>query len=145
MIPLISHPIIVLNVANTAGRFGRPYNLGICAALGGLQRHAQVKELQAGSEIAVCTPGRWIDLLKVKGGTNCQRVTYLVLDEADRMFDMGFGHQVCLSSGFFPPFVFVCWLVSIVYFERSLEDMKSNKEGGKNDLNMRKGMEGKGI
>lgn len=59
-----------------------------------MQRHAQIKELQAGSEIAICTPGRWIDLLKAKGGTNCQRITYLVLDEADRMFDMGFGNQV---------------------------------------------------
>lgn len=36
------------------------------------------------------TPGRVIDLIKCKA-TNLKRVTYLVLDEADRMFDMGFG------------------------------------------------------
>ncbi len=35
-------------------------------------------------------PGRMIDLVKIKA-TNLQRVTFLVLDEADRMFDMGFG------------------------------------------------------
>lgn len=43
-----------------------------------------------GAEIVVGTPGRVIDLIKCKA-TNLQRVTYLVLDEADRMFDMGFG------------------------------------------------------
>jgi hypothetical protein len=41
----------------------------------------------------VATPGRLIDLLKVKA-TNMSRVTFLVLDEADRMFDMGFEPQV---------------------------------------------------
>ena len=41
-------------------------------------------------------PGRMIDMLAANGGrvTNCRRVTYLVLDEADRMFDMGFEPQV---------------------------------------------------
>jgi hypothetical protein len=41
----------------------------------------------------VCTPGRMIDLVKMKACT-CRRVTYLVFDEADRMFDMGFEPQV---------------------------------------------------
>jgi hypothetical protein len=45
------------------------------------------------SQIAVCTPGRMIDLLKMKACT-CMRTTYLVFDEADRMFDMGFEPQV---------------------------------------------------
>ncbi len=44
----------------------------------------------------MCTPGRMIDLLATSGGkiTNLRRVTYLVLDEADRMFDMGFEPQI---------------------------------------------------
>ena len=44
----------------------------------------------------VCTPGRMIDVLCTSGGkiTNLRRVTYLVLDEADRMFDMGFEPQI---------------------------------------------------
>lgn len=46
--------------------------------------------LGGGAEIIVGTPGRIIDLIKCKA-TNLKRVTYLVLDEADRMFDMGFG------------------------------------------------------
>ncbi len=41
----------------------------------------------------VATPGRLIDLVRAKA-TNLQRVTYLVFDEADRMFDMGFETQV---------------------------------------------------
>ena len=46
-----------------------------------------------GSQVAVCTPGRMIDLIKMKACTY-KRVTYLVFDEADRMFDMGFEPQV---------------------------------------------------
>lgn len=41
----------------------------------------------------MCTPGRMIDLIKMKACT-CKQVTYLVFDEADRMFDMGFEPQV---------------------------------------------------
>ena len=52
--------------------------------------------MKKGAEIIVCTPGRMIDLLTANSGrvTNLKRVTYLVLDEADRMFDMGFEPQV---------------------------------------------------
>uniref|UniRef100_A0A0B7ALJ4 RNA helicase n=1 Tax=Arion vulgaris TaxID=1028688 RepID=A0A0B7ALJ4_9EUPU len=53
----------------------------------------QSKACQEGAEIIVATPGRLIDLVKKKV-TNLQRVTYLVFDEADRMFDMGFEPQV---------------------------------------------------
>jgi hypothetical protein len=49
----------------------------------------QFKMLKSGCEIVVCTPGRLIDLIKMKA-TNMRRVTFLVLDEADRMFDMGY-------------------------------------------------------
>lgn len=45
----------------------------------------------------VCTPGRLIDLIKMKGCT-LRRTTFLVFDEADRMFDMGFEPQVLHSS-----------------------------------------------
>ncbi|GAX78091.1 hypothetical protein CEUSTIGMA_g5533.t1 [Chlamydomonas eustigma] len=76
-----------------ARTFAKPYNFRVSAAFGGLSKYEQVKGLKLGCEIAVCTPGRIIDLIKMKACT-LMRVTYLVFDEADRMFDMGFEPQV---------------------------------------------------
>ncbi|MES1918680.1 hypothetical protein MHBO_000610 [Bonamia ostreae] len=56
---------------------------------GGVPKHSQEKQLSRGVEIIVATPGRLLDFLQSKV-TNLKRVTYLVLDEADRMLDMGF-------------------------------------------------------
>ena len=78
----------------------KPYlkalNLRAVCAYGGAPIKDQIAELKRGAEIVVCTPGRWIDLLAANSGrvTNLRRVTYIVLDEADRMFDMGFEPQI---------------------------------------------------
>lgn len=53
----------------------------------------QVRDLTNGVEICIATPGRLIDMLDSRV-TNLRRVTYLVLDEADRMLDMGFEPQI---------------------------------------------------
>lgn len=55
---------------------------------GGASRGPQARDLQRGCEIVIATPGRLIDFLE-SGQTNLKRCTYLVLDEADRMLDMG--------------------------------------------------------
>ncbi|XP_056309613.1 ATP-dependent RNA helicase DDX42 [Danio aesculapii] len=74
-------------------RFGKAYGLRSVAVYGGGSMWEQAKALQEGAEIVVCTPGRLIDHVKKKA-TSLQRVTFLVFDEADRMFDMGFEYQV---------------------------------------------------
>nr|XP_032517379.1 ATP-dependent RNA helicase DDX42 [Danaus plexippus plexippus] len=76
-----------------AKKFGKVYNIRCVCCYGGGSKWEQSKALEGGAEIVVGTPGRVIDLVKCKA-TNLQRVTYLVLDEADRMFDMGFEPQV---------------------------------------------------
>ena len=60
---------------------------------GGGSRWEQAKDLKEGAEIVVATPGRLIDLIKDKA-CPMHRVSFLVLDEADRMFNEGFEPQV---------------------------------------------------
>ncbi|OTA64530.1 P-loop containing nucleoside triphosphate hydrolase protein [Hypoxylon sp. EC38] len=76
--------------------FLKSMNLRAVCAYGGAPIKDHIAELKRGAEIVVCTPGRMIDLLAANQGrvTNLKRVTYVVLDEADRMFDMGFEPQV---------------------------------------------------
>lgn len=76
--------------------FLKVLGLRAVCAYGGSPIKDQIADLKRGAEIIVCTPGRMIDLLCANSGrvTNLRRVTYMVLDEADRMFDMGFEPQV---------------------------------------------------
>ncbi|XP_049291279.1 ATP-dependent RNA helicase DDX42 [Anopheles funestus] len=82
-----------LQIYSEAKKFGKVYNISICCCYGGGSKWEQSKALEQGAEIVVATPGRMIDMVKIKA-TNLQRVTYLVLDEADKMFNMGFEPQV---------------------------------------------------
>lgn len=77
-------------------QFTKPLGLKVVCAFGGGAMAEQIAALKRGAHIVVSTPGRWIDLLCANHGrvTNLRRVTYMVLDEADRMFDMGFTQQV---------------------------------------------------
>ncbi|CAG2177607.1 unnamed protein product, partial [Oppiella nova] len=84
---------LALQIYTEAKRFGKVYGINIVCAYGGGNKFEQSKDLENGAEIVVATPGRIIDLIKMKA-TNLLRVTFLVLDEADRMFDMGFEPQV---------------------------------------------------
>ncbi|CAL0302380.1 unnamed protein product [Lupinus luteus] len=76
-----------------AKKFAKSYGIRVSAVYGGMSKLEQIKELKAGCEIVVATPGRLIDMLKLKAFT-MTRATYLVLDEADRMFDLGFEPQI---------------------------------------------------
>jgi len=74
-------------------KFGGSSLLKICCVYGGAPKREQADNLREGVEIVIATAGRLIDFV-VSRTTNLQRVTYLVLDEADRMLDMGFEPQI---------------------------------------------------
>ncbi|KRX71520.1 putative ATP-dependent RNA helicase DDX46, partial [Trichinella sp. T6] len=92
---------LAMQIAKECKKFSRPLNLSTVCVYGGTGISEQIAELKRGAEIIVCTPGRMIDMLAANNGkvTNLRRVTYLVLDEADRMFDMGFEPQVLKIIG----------------------------------------------
>lgn len=73
--------------------FGSSTRIRNTCIFGGAPKGPQARDLQRGVEICIATPGRLIDFLE-KGTTNLERCTYLVLDEADRMLDMGFEPQI---------------------------------------------------
>ncbi|KAG2736374.1 hypothetical protein G9P44_000464 [Scheffersomyces stipitis] len=80
--------------------FTKRLGMTACCCYGGSPIESQIAELKKGAQILVGTPGRIIELLAANSGriTNLRRVTYVVLDEADRMFDLGFEPQVTKIS-----------------------------------------------
>ncbi|XP_024080908.1 probable ATP-dependent RNA helicase DDX46 isoform X2 [Cimex lectularius] len=87
---------LCMQIGKEARKFTKSLGLRTVCVYGGTGISEQIAELKRGAEIIVCTPGRMIDMLAANSGrvTNLKRVTYIVLDEADRMFDMGFEPQV---------------------------------------------------
>lgn len=77
----------IQTVARDFGTHVKPMTRNTCI-FGGSPKGPQIRDLERGVEICIATPGRLIDFLE-RGVTNLRRVTYLVLDEADRMLDMG--------------------------------------------------------
>lgn len=73
--------------------FGIPSGLRATCIYGGADRYPQKKDLRSGCELVIATPGRLIDFLESED-TNLKRVSYLVIDEADKMLDMGFIPQI---------------------------------------------------
>lgn len=80
-------------IQKVAVDFGSATHVRSTCIFGGTGRGPQARELQNGVEIVIATPGRLLDFLE-RGATNLQRCTYVVLDEADRMLDMGFEPQI---------------------------------------------------
>jgi len=80
----------ILEVANT---FGTSSGIRNVCVYGGAPKGPQLRDLERGAEFCIATPGRLLDFLEA-GKTNLRRTSYLVLDEADRMLDMGFEPQI---------------------------------------------------
>ena len=76
-------------IQKVAEDYGRLCDIRNSCLYGGASKGPQIGELNRTPHIVVATPGRLLDLLQM-GKTTLRRVTYLVLDEADRMLDMGF-------------------------------------------------------
>ncbi|XP_059069787.1 DEAD-box ATP-dependent RNA helicase 20 isoform X2 [Cryptomeria japonica] len=84
---------LAVQIQNEATKFGTSSKIKNTCIYGGAPKGPQIRDLQKGVEIVIATPGRLIDMLEQQH-TNLRRVTYLVLDEADRMLDMGFEAQI---------------------------------------------------
>ncbi|KAJ0394467.1 hypothetical protein ATCC90586_010005 [Pythium insidiosum] len=84
---------LAVQIQQECNKFGASSKIKNTCIYGGVPKGPQIADLRRGVEICICTPGRMIDMLSM-GKTNLRRVTYLVLDEADRMLDMGFEPQL---------------------------------------------------
>ncbi|KZV89570.1 DEAD-domain-containing protein [Exidia glandulosa HHB12029] len=84
---------LAVQIQTECTKFGSNSRIRNTAIYGGAPKGLQIRDLQRGVEIVIATPGRLIDMLQSQE-TNLRRITYLVLDEADRMLDMGFEPQI---------------------------------------------------
>ena len=91
---------LALQIQSEADKFGRPVGINSVAVYGGAPKWKQTQDLQRGADIVVATPGRMMDMLDLHGtaggwpSTSLERCTVVVLDEADRMLDMGFEKDI---------------------------------------------------
>lgn len=80
---------LALQIASSLRGFAGGWPLRACLVTGGLPRRRQIAQLEAGVDVVVATPGRLIDLMRAHA-IGLQATRHLVIDEADRMLDLGF-------------------------------------------------------
>jgi ATP-dependent RNA helicase RhlE len=84
---------LAIQIGESIAAYGRNLHLRHTVIFGGVPQGAQVRALQTGIDILVATPGRLLDLIG-QGLLSISQIEFFVLDEADRMLDMGFIHDV---------------------------------------------------
>jgi ATP-dependent RNA helicase RhlE len=84
---------LAIQIQESFNAYGANIRLRNLVVFGGVNQGPQVNELRRGVDILVATPGRLLDLMN-QGFINLRDVEIFVLDEADRMLDMGFVHDV---------------------------------------------------
>jgi len=84
---------LVIQIAEHAHQLARYTDLRILAIYGGVGPKTQIEAIQQGVDIIVATPGRFTEMY-LKSELPTKQIKTLVLDEADRMMDMGFMHQL---------------------------------------------------
>jgi ATP-dependent RNA helicase RhlE len=84
---------LTLQIAAHATQLAKYTDLRILPIYGGVGFKAQIEALEKGVDIVIATPGQFMELY-LKGELITKQIKFLVLDEADRMMDMGFMHQL---------------------------------------------------
>lgn len=84
---------LAVQIEESFKSYGRYTNLKYCSVFGGVSQNPQTEKLRKGVDVLVATPGRLNDLINQRQ-VNLSNVSMLVLDEADRMLDMGFINDV---------------------------------------------------
>ena len=84
---------LAVQIEETIRVLTKGLHVSTALVLGGVSRFSQVKKMAPGVDVLVATPGRLVDLVR-EGEVSLQETRWLVLDEADRMLDMGFIHDV---------------------------------------------------
>ena len=84
---------LAIQISEEFGAYGKHLHLRHTVIFGGVNQRPQVNALSRGIDILVATPGRLLDLMN-QGRLRLDAVAFLVLDEADRMLDMGFVRDV---------------------------------------------------
>ena len=80
---------LAIQIGESITDYGKHTGIKQAIIFGGVKQGVQTDQLQAGVDILVATPGRLLDLIR-QGYVNLSSITHFVLDEADRMLDMGF-------------------------------------------------------
>lgn len=84
---------LAIQIGESFNAYGKYSNLQNTVIFGGVPQNPQVRQLQKGIDILIATPGRLLDLIN-QNHISLRHVKYFVLDEADRMLDMGFIHDI---------------------------------------------------
>lgn len=84
---------LAIQIGENLSAYSKYTSIQNTVIFGGVSQHGQVKALKNGVDVLVATPGRLLDLMD-QGYITLDEVKYFVLDEADRMLDMGFIHDI---------------------------------------------------
>lgn len=84
---------LAIQIADSFSTYGRYTGIKNTVIFGGVNQNAQTNALKRGVDILVATPGRLLDLMD-QGFIRLKDIEYFVLDEADRMLDLGFIHEI---------------------------------------------------
>ncbi|MEG1587645.1 MAG: DEAD/DEAH box helicase, partial [Bacteroidales bacterium] len=84
---------LAVQIGENISAYGRYLQLDHCVVFGGIAQKYQIERIKSGVDIIIATPGRLLDLIR-QDLLVLKSIEFVILDEADRMLDMGFAHDV---------------------------------------------------